>query len=229
MIPLDEFLRGFGSSLGHGLFVALGVSFLAGIMASAVCPCTLPVGLGMASVSGAQEAGGCRQDLKVASAFFAGIVLNLTFLGVLAGRLGALATESFGRSWALVMAFLSLLAATAAFWGPRLNVKQLEELRRPGLAGAFGYGFVFSLGTSVAPLLLLLTALAANGLHGYGLPLALAFGLGRGLPFLLAGLAASLIAEFAGLARWRGAIQVASGCVLLAISAYYARTFVALL
>jgi len=229
VITLDEFLRQFGSSLGHGLPVALGVSFLAGIMASAVCPCTLPVGLGMASVSGARETEGRWQGLKVAGFFFGGIVLNLTLLGVLAGRLGALATESFGRSWALVMALLSLLAAVAAFWGPRLKVKQLEALRRPGLAGAFGYGFVFSLGTSVPPLLLLLTVSAANGLLGHSLPLALAFGLGRGLPFLLAGLAASLVAEFAGLARWRSAIQVASGCVLLAISAYYARTFVALL
>jgi cytochrome c-type biogenesis protein len=229
VITLDEFLRQFGSGLGHGLPVALAVSFLAGIMASAVCPCTVPVGLGMASVSGAQETADRWQGLKVAVAFFAGIVLNLTLLGALAGRLGALATESFGRSWVLLMALLSLLAAAAAFWGPRLRVKQLAALRRPGLAGAFGYGFVVSLGTSVAPLLLLLTVQATSGLPGSGSPLALAFGLGRGLPFLLAGLAASLIADFAGLARWRGAIQVASGCVLLAISAYYAQTFVALL
>ncbi len=229
MITLDEFLRAFGSGLGHGLFVALGVSFLAGILASAVCPCTLPVGLGMASVSGAREAEGRLQGLKVAGAFFAGIVLNLSLLGALTGRLGALATESFGRAWALLMAALSLLAAAAAFWAPRLKVRQLEALRRPGLAGAFGYGFVFSLGTSVAPLLLLLTVSAANGIAGYGFLLALAFGLGRGLPFLLAGLVASVITGFAGLARWRGPIQVLSGCVLLGISAYYAHTFVALL
>lgn len=228
MITLDEFLRQFGSGLGHGLPVALGVSFLAGIMASAVCPCTLPVGLGMASVSGAQETEGRRQGLVVASAFFAGIVLNLTLLGAVTSRLGVLATEAFGRSWALAMALLSLLAALASFWGPRLKVRQLEALRRLGLLGAFAYGFVFSLGTSVAPLLLLLTVSATNGLPGYGFLLALAFGVGRGLPFLLAGLAASAIAEFARLARWRGAIEVLSGCVLLAVSVYYARTFMAL-
>jgi len=229
VITLDEFLRQFGPGLGHGVFVALGVSFLAGIMASAVCPCTLPVGLGMASVSGASEAEGRRQGLKVAAAFFGGIVLNLTLLGALTGRLGALATESFGRSWALAMAILSLLAAAFAFREPRLKLRQLEALRRPGLAGAFGYGFVFSLGTSVAPLLLLLTVSAANARPAYGVLLAFAFGLGRGLPFLFAGLAASAVTSFAGLARWRGAIQVASGCVLLVVSAYYANTFASLL
>jgi cytochrome c-type biogenesis protein len=229
VITLDEFLRQFGSGLGHGPLVASGVGFLAGIMASAVCPCTLPVGLGMASVSGASEAEARRQGLKVAGAFFAGIVLNLTLLGALTGRLGTLATESFGRSWALAMGLLSLLAAAAAFWAPRLKVSQLEALRRPGLAGAFGYGFVFSLGTSVAPLLLLLTVSAANGRPGYGFLLAFTFGIGRGLPFLAAGLAGSAVTAFAGLARWRGAIEVASGCMLLALSAYYTRTFMALL
>ena len=98
-----------------------------------------------------------------------------------------------------------------------------------GLAGALGYGFVFSLGTSVAPLLLLLTVSAAHGRPAYGLLLSFAFGLGRGLPFLLVGLIAGAATSFAHLARWRGAIQIASGCVLLALSAYYANTFVALL
>lgn len=229
MITLDEFLRQFGSGLGQGLLVALAVSFLAGIVASAVCPCTLPVGLGMASVSGASEAEARAKGLKVATAFFAGIVLNLTLLGAVSGRLGALATESFGRSWALAMAILSLLAATLAFWGPRLKVRQLEALRRPGLAGALGYGFIFSLGTSVAPLLLLLTVSAANAHPRDGLLMAFTFGLGRGLPFLFAGLVASAVTSFAGLARWRSAIQVVSGCVLLVVSAYYANTFASLL
>lgn len=40
-----------------------------------------------------------------------GIVLNLTILGALAGRLGALLTESFGRYWALGMATVSFVAA----------------------------------------------------------------------------------------------------------------------
>jgi cytochrome c-type biogenesis protein len=126
------------------------------------------------------------------------------------------------------MAVLSLVAAVFAFRGVRLTISQLEALRRPGLAGAFGYGFVFSLGTSVAPLLLLLTVSAANGQPGYGFLLAFTFGLGRGLPFLLAGVIASAVTRFAQLGRWRRAVEVVSGCALLVVSAYYARTFAAL-
>lgn len=224
---LEQFLREAGT--GHGFVVALGVSFLAGIVASAVCPCTLPMGLGMASMAGASEAQGRRRGLKIAAAFFAGIVINLTVLGALAGRLGALATESFGRYWALIMAAMSLAAAGAAFWGPRLQVTQLESLRRPGAIGAFGYGFIFSLGTSVAPLMLLLAVSAANARPEFGFALALAFGIGRGLPFLVAGLLASAVTRFTRLGLWSRSIQVFSGVALLLVSVYYARTFAALL
>lgn len=224
---LEQFLRQVGSE--HGLAVALGISFVAGIVASAVCPCTLPMGLGMASMAGASEAQDRKRGLRVAAAFFAGIVINLTVLGALAGRLGALATESFGRYWALVMAIVSLLAAVAAFLGPRLQVSRLETLRRPGVIGALAYGFIFSLGTSVAPLLLLLAVSAANARPEYGFALALAFGVGRGLPFLIAGVLASAVTRFTRFGLWSRSIQVFSGAALLLVSVYYARTFAALL
>jgi len=226
-VTLEEFLRQMGST--HGLLATLGVTFLAGIVASAVCPCTLPVGLGVASVAGASEVRARRHGLQVAVAFFAGIVINLTVLGALAGRLGALATDAFGRCWALAMAVLSLVAAAVALSAPRLKAPKLVALRRPGLLGAIGYGFVFSLGTSVAPLLLLITVSAANRRPEYGFVLALTFGLGRGTPFLLAGLIGTAITRFTLVGQWRRGLEIASGLVLLVVSAYYAKTFVALL
>lgn len=228
-MTLEGFLGQFGGGLSHGGPAALWVAFLAGIMASAVCPCTLPVGLSAAGMAGVSETRSRWDGLRVAASFFLGIVLNLTLLGTLAGRLGGLVTESFGRYWALSMAILSLAAAVVAFRAPRLSIDQLTAWRRPGLAGAFGYGFVFSLGTSVAPLLLLLTVAASQGRSGTGLLLAFTFGLGRGLPFLLAGVAGSVLTGFIGLAAWRRPIGMASGVLLLFVSAYYARTFVALL
>lgn len=226
MITLDEFLRNVGH--GHGLLLTVGVSFFAGIVASAVCPCTLPVGIGVASVASASETAEQRAGIKIAAGFFAGIVLNLAILGVIAGRLGTLATETFGRNWALVMAVVSLLAAGIAFLGPRLKPSQLAALRRPGLTGAVGYGFIFSLGTSVAPLLLLLAFATATARPEHGFVLALAFGIGRGAPFLLVGLLAGLAVRFTRLAHWRRTLQVVSGCALLVLAGYYAQTFLAL-
>lgn len=208
---------------------ALWITFLAGVLASAVCPCTLPVGLGLASVAGASEAGSRRAGLHVAAAFFAGIVLSLAALGAAAGHLGALATESFGRTWALVMAVVSLAAALLAFRWPRMRPAALTAWRRPGILGAFAYGLVFGVGTSVAPLLLLLTVAASDGKSDRGVLLALAFGIGRGLPFLAAGAAASAVTRLARLGLWSRALQIVSCGTLLLVSAYYAQVYADLL
>ncbi|MBI4381854.1 MAG: thiol:disulfide interchange protein [candidate division NC10 bacterium] len=228
-MTLEEFLQRFVSSLSDASLWALVVALLGGVVSGAVCPCTLPGGLGMVSVVGASESQSRRSGFLIAVSFFVGIVVNLTLLGVVAGRLGAILTESFGRYWTLAMALLSLVAAIGAFWGPRLKVGQLAALRRPGLAGAFGYGFVFSLGTSAAPLLLLLTVVAAQARPEYGLLLAFAFGLGRGLPFLLIGVLAGAVMRLVRFTAWRGALQVVSGCALLVVGLYYAWSFIALL
>ena len=187
------------------------------------------MGIGIAGVAGAAEGQSRRTGLLIAVAFFAGMVVNLTLLGALAGRLGGILTESFGRYWSLAMAIFSLGAAGLAFWGPRFKVKQLADLRRPGMAGAFGYGFIFSLGTSAAPLLLLLTVAAAKARPEYGALLAFAFGLGRALPFLIAGLFAGAVSRLARVASWRRALEVVSGCALLFVGFYYAKAFFDLL
>jgi len=229
-MTLESFLRNFGDTMPHGaLWAVFGIAFLGGIVASAVCPCTLPVGLGMAGVVGTSETQSRRSGFAIAAAFFAGIVVNLTVLGALAGRLGVILTESFGRYWALAMAIVSLLAAALAFWGPRMKIETLEALRKPGLVGGFGYGFLFSLGTSAAPLLVLLTIAAGQANAFYGLLLSFAFGVGRGFPFLLVGVFAGALMRIARISLWRRTIQVVSGCALILVSLYYMRAFAALL
>ncbi len=227
-MTLDAFLGKFASSLPHGSLWALAIALVAGVVASAVCPCTVPVGLGVAGVVGSSGGENRRNGFSIALAFFFGIVINLAILGVIAGRLGAVLTESFGRYWALGMATASLLAAVAAFWGPRIGIRKLASLRRPGLVGTFLYGFIFSLGTSAAPLLLLLTVAAAQARPEYGLLLALVFGIGRGLPFLLAGLFAGALMRFTALGYWAQVIRITSGVALLVVSAYYTRVFITL-
>jgi cytochrome c-type biogenesis protein len=185
--------------------------------------------MGMAGLVGTSWTQSRRSGFAIAAAFFAGIVVNLTVLGALAGRLGIVMTESFGRYWALAMALVSLLAAVVAFRGPRMKIDTLAALRKPGLVGAFGYGFLYSIGTSAAPLLVFLTVAAAQASALHGLLLAFAFGIGRGFPFLLVSLFAGLLIRVARISLWRRAIQVVSGCALVVVSLYYVRVFASLL
>lgn len=228
-MTLEQFLQPLSAGLSHSPVIAFAITFAGGILASAVCPCTVPMGLGVAGLAGASQVQTRYGGLQVSAAFFAGIVISLTALGAVAGRLGALATESFGRDWALGMAILSVIAAALALWWPRIPIDRLTAWRRPGVVGSFAYGVVFSLGTSVAPFLLLLTIAAAEGRPEIGPVLAFIFGLGRGLPFLVAGVAGSVITGFTRLGLWSRTIQVVSAAALLSVSAYYASVFVELM
>lgn len=225
-MTLERFFENFGGDLSEASLLSFGIAFLSGIVSSGVCPCTLPVGLGIAGLSGSNSERKSNTGFLIAAGFFIGIVLSLAILGSLAGRFGVILSESFGRYWALVMVFISVLAAIAAFYGPRLKVTRLAAMRKPGIGGAVVYGFIFSLGTSAAPLLLLLSIAAATADPFYGLGLAVFFGMGRGLPFLLVGLFAGAITRLAQLTWLRRGIQIASGSALLFVAFYFGQLYI---
>ena len=111
-----------------------------------------------------------------------------------------------------------------AFYGPRIQVTKLAVLRRPGAGGSFIYGVIFSLGTSAASLLLSVSAATANPFYRF--ILALCFGIGRGLPFLVVCLFASAVAKFEKITLLRRSIQIDSGLALLFVCYYYVKVFI---
>lgn len=228
-MTLDQFLKTALDGMPAGSWMVFAVALAGGVVASAVCPCTLPVGLGVASVAGSREQQAKHSGFAIAVAFFLGIVLNLALLGAIAGRLGAIMTLSFGRYWALAMSIMSLLAAAIAVLGPRLTTERLSSLRSPTLLGTVVYGFLFSFGTSAAPLLLLLALAAAAANPIEGLAIALAFGIGRGLPFLIIAASAGAIIRLTNFGARGGLyLRYVSAALLVFVSAYYAHTFLVL-
>lgn len=222
---LENFLNEFLTTFQEGSVLSLGIALLAGVISSGVCPCTLPVGIGFAGYVGSASVRESKNGFFITLSFFLGIVFCLAALGGIASYLGAFLTETFGKYWALVMGLISLAAAGIALYGPRLRIKQLASLRTPGIGGSFGYGLIFSLGTSATPLLLLLTIAAGKGSVIYGLILAILFGVGRGLPFLIVGLFASSISKLAQLSWLQKSVQIVSSAALLYLSFYFFRLF----
>ena len=98
--------------------------------------------------------------------------------------------------------------------------------QRGGVTGAFGYGLAYTLATvttGAGPLLLLLTIAAAVGRPAYGAALSFAYGIGRGIPFLLLGIFAGAIGTWvARVDRWRRFAEIISGVALLVIAGYFA-------
>lgn len=225
---LQEFLDQFAHTLSEGSITSFFVAFGAGIVACAICPCTLPVGLGIAGMVSTNTTTKISNGINIALSFCFGIIICLTILGAIAGHLGGLLTIAFGKYWALAMAIISAIAAVIAFSGPYLRVSKLESLRRPGVGGSFIYGVTFTLGTSVAPLLLVLSIATATGDAILGSMIALAFGFGRSFPFFIAGLFGGAITSLAKLSWLRRSIQFLSGFALLFVSGYYIRVFIIL-
>ena len=85
---------------------------------------------------------------------------------------------------------------------------------------------IFSLGTSAAPLLLLLSVSAATANPFYRFILALCFGIGRGLPFLVVCLFAGAVAKFEKITSLRRSIQIVSDLALLFVCYYYVTVFI---
>ncbi|OJW77739.1 MAG: thiol:disulfide interchange protein [Bacteroidetes bacterium 46-16] len=225
-MSLEQFVQQFSEALANGSAYSLLIAAGAGVITTGVCPCTLPVGLGIAGLVSGNTESKSNRGFMIALAFFIGIVVCLSILGASVGRLGMFLTETFGQYWALVMAAISATAALLTFYGPRLTTTKLAALRKPGLGGAFVYGLIFSLGTSVAPLLLLLSVAAATANPFYGFLLAFVFAIGRGLPFLIVSAFAGAVTKFAQLTWLRRSIQIVSGVALLYVCYYYIRVFI---
>ncbi len=225
-MSLEQFVQQFSQALANGSGYSLLIAAGAGMITTGVCPCTLPVGLGIAGIVSSNSESKSNRGFMIALGFFFGIVVCLSLLGALAGRLGIFLTETFGQYWALSMAVISAVAAVLAFYGPRLTATKLAAIRRPGIGGSFVYGLVFSLGTSAAPLLLLLSVAAATANPIYGFILALSFGIGRGLPFLIVSAFAGAVSKFAQLTWLRRSIQIVSGLALLFVCYYYVKVFI---
>ncbi|WP_447974466.1 cytochrome c biogenesis CcdA family protein [Nitrospira sp. Kam-Ns4a] len=225
---VEEFLRANADLLFHGSWLVLGIALVAGLLSSAICPFTLPVGLGVAGVVGTAESRDRGTGFPIAVAFFAGLVLSLTVLGAVAGALGLVASQVVGQWWMLIMAGLAFFAALAVLSGPSLRLPDVIALRRPGVLGAFLYGLVFSLGTPATSLLLVLTVAAAKHRPAYGALLALGYGVGRGLPFLLLGLCSGVATRLRCRPSWSRAIRVTTGSLLLVITGYYLWIFIKL-
>lgn len=174
----------------------------------------------------AAEDGRRSSNAGLAIAFFAGLVLTLGVVGIIAALIGRLLTR-WSPAFALGAATLTFVAGLVTLFAPAVRRREPDPQvrQRRGIAGALVYGVLYSVATittSAGPLVLLLTVAAAMGRPAYGAAISLAYGVGRGLPFLMLGL-------FAGrLSSWieriepaRRAIEIVSGMALIALSAYF--------
>lgn len=214
------------------------LAFAAGVVAFA-SPCVLPLVPGYLSfvsatatdprqpvIGGVAIAERTRTPLAPMVLFIAGFSLVFTALGAFAGTLVPIVRSATGLRIAGVIVIVAgaLMLAT----GLRRGGSSLFEERRPflsrirpGRATALPLGMAFAAGWTpcIGPVLGGILGLAAvQGGSIRGAALLLAFSLGLGLPFVLAGLGVGrAMNAFAAIKRHHDTISVLSGVVLVVI------------
>ena len=179
---------------GTGVGV-LGLALVAGMVGCFLCPFTLPTAVGLAGVSGAKRAESFKTALLLPSAFSVGLIGALTAFGILAGEIGHRFSKEFRPYWPLALALMAVSAAVVLIW--RNRTEQAESCEnafpgRKGIGGALVAGAVFSMGTPLAGLFLLLSVASSEESSTYATWVAFMFAVGRALPFWITGTFSSL-------------------------------------
>jgi len=201
--------------------------FLGGVLTS-LGPCNLsmaPVLIGYVAGQGElTRAKGFRLSLL----FTLGSSLTFMALGLIAAAVGVLAgTQSRLLHWfAALVCFaigLNLLGAL------KLNFDFLARLQPKRLAaagpiGAFLLGLVIGLAGSQCgtPILFAILGIAmVKGKIGYGALLLFTYGLGRGVPIVLAGTFTGILKCLPAMERWTSRMNKAAGVALIGVGLYF--------
>jgi cytochrome c-type biogenesis protein len=216
-------------AVGGSVLLALPVALLAGLV-SFFSPCVLPLlpgylsyatGLGAAEITAGEGGRKRRRVLAGTLGFVAGMVLYFLVIGALAGTVGAALVE-WQRPLSVVAGVLAIvLGLLFTGWLPFQASWRPSITPRLGVAASPLLGVVFALGwiPCIGPALSVVLSLALNeGTALRGGVLALAYALGLGLPFVVAGLAFDrLSGTLAWVRRHHRGIQVFGGVAMMLV------------
>ena len=201
--------------------------FLGGVLTS-VGPCNLSMVPVIIGYVGGQRHLTRARGFWLSIFFTFGSSVTFMLLGVVAATIGGLfGTESKILYWfAALVCFaigLNLLGAVKLNFDfvARLQPKRVAIT---GLIGAFLLGLVVGLagsqcGTPV--LVAILGIVMAKGRLVYGASLLFAYGLGRGVPIVLAGTFTGVLKALPAMERWTRWMEKSAGLVLIAVGLYF--------
>ena len=201
--------------------------FLGGVLTS-IGPCNLSMVPVIIAYVGGQHDLSRARGFWLSGFFTLGSSITFMALGVVAATVGGLfGTESKILYWFVALVCfvigLNLLGAL------KVNFDFMARLqpRRVAISGALGalaLGLVVGLvgsqcGTPV--LVAILGLVMAKGKLVYGASLLFAYGLGRGVPIVLAGTFTGVLKALPAMERWTRWMEKAGGVVLIAVGLYF--------
>ncbi len=212
------------NALASGGLSILVLVFLGGVITS-LSPCILsmlPVMLGYI--------GGLEKPTKtkgfITSAFFVlGLAVTFSILGITAALLGKVFGQ-IGPAWRYIIGFLAIVMGLQLIGVLNIELPGLKTMpeKRGGALGSFGVGLLFGLVASpcATPVLaVLMTYVAGQGVLWFGALLLFIYGLGHGLPLIIAGTFTALLKSLPRFLKWSRNITYISGGILIILGLYF--------
>jgi cytochrome c-type biogenesis protein len=207
--------------------LACPLAFLGGVLTS-IGPCNLsmaPVLIGY--VAGQQQPTRSR-SFWLSLLFTLGSSTTFVLLGVAAASVGGM----FGAQKAILywlVAVVCFAIGLSLLGAVKLNLDFLARFQprrvgRTGPLGAFLLGLIVGIAGSqcATPILAaILGIVMATGKLAYGALLLFAYGLGRGVPIVLAGTYTGVLKALPAMARWTRRVEQAAGCLLIGVGMYF--------
>ncbi len=215
---------------GHSLAVILLLVFLGGLALN-LTPCVYPVIPITISYFVAQAGSSRRARLLGATAYWLGMVVMYSALGLLASLSGGILGHALTNMWvvlALVLVLLALAASMLGFWEIKMPSKlnNMAATNRHGLSGALLMGL--TVGVLAAPclgpfVLGLMTHVATSGNVIYGTLLFFVLSLGLGLPLAVLAFFSGSITSLPGAGEWMVWVRKFFGIILIIMAIYVAQ------
>lgn len=212
------------NALSHGGLTIVLLVFLGGLMTS-LSPCILSMLPIMLGYIGGLENPTKTKGFITSATFVLGLAVTFALLGIVASLLGK-AFGQIGPAWIYIVGFFSILMGLQLIGIINFNLPGLQAMpeKKGGVLGSFGVGLLFGLVASpcATPVLaVLMTYVAGQGVLWYGALLLFIYGLGHGIPLIIAGTFTAVLKSLPRLKKWGHYITYLSGGLLIVLGLYF--------
>ncbi|MDW7739397.1 MAG: cytochrome c biogenesis protein CcdA [Bacillota bacterium] len=201
-------------------FLAVILIFAGGVVTS-ISPCILSmVPLLVSYISGYGE-GTRSRGFSLSLFFVVGMAITFAILGFIAASLGSVFGQ-IGEVWYYILAAVAIIMGLQLLGVLTLDLPGFKKipLKKAGLGGSLIMGLLFGLVASpcATPVLaVIITYAAMQGEPLYGSGLLFIYGLGHGIPLLLAGTFTGLARNLPKINRYTQYLSYASGVILIVL------------
>ncbi|MHB9095181.1 MAG: cytochrome c biogenesis CcdA family protein [Eubacteriales bacterium] len=207
--------------------VAFAVVYIGGILTS-ISPCIvtmIPVIVGYIGGYGEQAEKSKLKGFAMSLAFVLGMSVTFALFGIVAVLLGKVFGQ-IGKTWYYVLSGVAIIMGLQLLGVINIRFPTMGSLplKRGGILPSFLVGLMFGLVMSpcATPVLAVIIAyVASTGNFYYGAGLLFVYGLGHGLPLIIAGTFTAAIKQLPRFQKYSHYVTLAGGVILIILGLYF--------